>query len=121
MYEKFRTEIGTSTGFSIFSVAPLILYSIFLVCEAFHIKKVLGDCWNLRDRFTKLKKFVVGFLREQLKHGKKITKFVNVSPINLMNCIFIPEKNVHLANVSPRTAALVCKYILEFLGISKMF
>ena len=38
--------MGTSTGFSIFSVAPLILYSIFLVCEAFHIKK---SSWRLLE------------------------------------------------------------------------
>ena len=68
--------------------------------------KILRDSWNLRDGFTNLNSLwlvpVLTFFREPLANVKKSAKFVNVSPIILMTCRFISEKNLHLASGTTR-------------------
>ena len=72
------------------------------------IPKHLGDSWNLRDGFTHLTAVlqfpmnVPNWRRYTLTNGEKSAEFVSVSPIVLMDCRFISEKNLYLASGSPR-------------------
>jgi len=68
------------------------------------------------------------FLRKTAKKLEKSAKFVNMSPMILMNCRFISENNLQIYTLlvdlregngkSPGTTAHICKPISEIPGIS---